>query len=205
MTLKDRSFGLISFWVDYFPPMPTKREYTAVVCSRKALMVKGEWWAKLTTVEVMDTDTLKWSTVSSLPHPLYNASATVCGDTAYLVCGDTAYLVGGLGYSTKSVFTYSLTRNPPAWHKCTDLPVTDSTCATLNEQLVVVGGRDSYGKYSDNIYSYNTKTKSWDVISHMPISRCLCLVAVLPGNKLMVVGGETYTGDTHKFDIATVV
>ena len=65
--------------------MPTKREYTAVVCGRKALTVaggKGEWWAKLTTVEVMDTDTLQWSTVSSLPHPVNNASATVFGDTA---------------------------------------------------------------------------------------------------------------------------
>ena len=114
--------------------------------------------------------------------------------------------MGGLGYSTKSLFTYSLTRNLPAWHKSIDLPVTDSTCVTLNGQLVhvAVGGRDSDGKYSDNIYSYNTRSNSWEVISHMHISQYLCLVAVLPGNKLMVVGGETYTGDTHKFDIATV-
>ena len=190
-------------WVDHFPPMPTKREYTAVVCSRKALIVaggKGEWWTKLTTVEVMDTNTRQWSTVSSLPHPLYSASATICGDRVYLGGG---WEVGG--YSRKSVFTYSLAENHPAWHTSTELPVTDSTCVTLNGQLVAVGGRDSDGKYTNNIYSYDTETSSWEVISHMPTARCQCLATVLPGNKLMVVGGETYTGDTHKFDITTVV
>ena len=97
--------------MDVFPRMPTKRQLTAVVCSGKTLVVaggKGEWRTKLATVEVMDTETLQWSTVSSLPQPCYSALATVCGDTVYLV--------GGLGYSTKSVFTYSLTETRPAWH-----------------------------------------------------------------------------------------
>ena len=185
-------------WMEHFPRMPTRRELTAVVCSGKTVVVaggKGEWRAKLTTVEVMDTDTLQWSTVSRLPHPLYSASATVCGDTIYLV--------GGLGYSTKSVFTYSLDKIHPAWRTSTDLPVTDSTCVTLNGQLVAVGGRDSEGKYSDNIYSYNTGTNSWEIISHMPTPKSWCLVAVLPDNKLMVVGGETYTGDTQEVHIAS--
>ena len=60
-------------WVEHFPPMPTKRELTAAVCSGKALVVaggEGEEYTKLTTVEVMDTDTLQWSTASSLLHPL---------------------------------------------------------------------------------------------------------------------------------------
>ena len=188
-------------WMEHFPRMPTKRELTAVVCSEKTVVVaggKGEWRAKLTTVEVMDTDTLQWSTASRLPHSFYSASATICGDTAYLV--------GGLGYSTKSVFTYSLAENHPAWHTCTstDLPVMDSTCVTLNGQLVAVGGRDSDGKFTNDVYSYNTETSSWKVISQMPTPRSWCLVAVLPGNKLMVVGGETYTGDTQEVHIASV-
>ena len=186
-------------WVDHFPHMPTKRELTAAVCSGKALVVaggQGEWWTKLTTVEVMDTDTLMWSTVSSLPHPLYDASAAVCQGTVYLV--------GGFCYSKKSVFTYSLAENHPAWRLSTDLPVTDSTCFTLNGQLVAVGGQDSDGKYSNNIYSINTEANSWEIISQIPTPRRWCLVTVLPGNKLMVVGGETYTGDTREVDIATV-
>ena len=38
----------------------------------------------------------------------------------------------------------------------------------------------------------------------MPTPRNLCLVAVLPGNKLMVMGGMTATGDTDKVEIATL-
>ena len=47
-------------WVEYFLPMPTKRARTAVVCSGKALVVAGgKDYATLTTVEVMNTDTLE--------------------------------------------------------------------------------------------------------------------------------------------------
>ena len=38
-------------------------------------------------------------------------------------------------------------------------------------------------------FTYNPVTNSWEVISHMPTARYNTLVAVLPDNKLMVVGG----------------
>ena len=57
-------------------------------------------------------------------------------------------------------------------------------------QLLVVGGRDRDEKYSNNIYSYNTKTNCWEDISHMPTPQSWCLVTVLD-NKLMVVRGES--------------
>ena len=68
--------------------MPTKRELAAVVCSGKTLVVAGgrdDRYITLDAVEVMDTDTLKWSTARSLPVPLSQASATVCGYKVYLV------------------------------------------------------------------------------------------------------------------------
>ena len=55
---------------------------------------------------------------------------------------------------------------------------------------IAVGGYDSHKKgtlqneFTNTIYSYNTKTNSWEVISHMPTPRSNCLVAVLPDNKL---------------------
>lgn len=80
-------------WVKHFPSMPTKRSHTTVVSSGKALVVaggRGEGVATLTTVEVMDTETLQWSTACRLPQPLSNASATVCGDNVYMVGGGMA-------------------------------------------------------------------------------------------------------------------
>ena len=192
-------------WVEHFPHMPTKRDLAAVVCNGKVLVVAGgvqENGRKLATVEVMDIETLKWSTASSLPHALYAASATVCGDCIYLVGG-----CGQHGWTT-SVFTCSLSTllqsesNSQVWDTIADLPVTCSTCATLNEQVVAVGGRYSDKKVTNNIYSYNTQTNSWEVISQMPTPRCWCLVTVLPGNKLMVIGGRTGTRETDIVETA---
>ena len=203
-------------WVKHFPPMPTKCKLTAVVCSGKALVVEGGVGEEniLTTVEVMNTDILQWSTVSSLPQPLSNATATVCGDRVHLLGGDDRQdpyqkpslitkimivydqsMVPNYDCSTKSVFTCSLSAlltrpaNHTVWDTITNFPVKDSTCVTLNRQLLAVGGRDSHNKDTNNIYSYDTQTNSWEIISQMPTPRHNCLVTVLPGNKLMVVGG----------------
>ena len=203
-------------WVEHFPPMQTKRYLPVVVCSGKALVVaggKGEEYIRLTTV--MNTNTRRWSTVSSLPEPLSDATATVCGDRIYLVGGWDQH-----GHYTKLVFTCFLSdllqlqtmgantrrffENQPIWHTIADLPVKGSTCVTLNGQLVTVGGRDSREKATNKIYTYNTETNSWEVISHMLTTQRHCLVIILPGNKLMVVGGVTDTAVTDKVQIATV-
>jgi len=92
-------------WTKQFPPMPTKRWLTAVLCSGRSLVVAGgveEGNKNLSTVEVMKTETLQWSTASSLPHTLSEASATLCGDQVYML--------GGFDQNgqSKSVFTCSL-------------------------------------------------------------------------------------------------
>ena len=114
------------------------------------LLLQQEEWEKeekkLSIVEVMDTETLQW-TASSLPHPLYLASATLCGDQVYML--------GGLYQSneqSKSVFTCSLaallqscqplslvaqlmtafSSGPKVWHQLADTPATLSTCASLH-------------------------------------------------------------------------
>ena len=212
-------------WTNHFPPMPTKRWLTAVMCSGKSLVVaggEGERNKELTTVEVMDTETLGWSTASNIPHPLIQAIATLCGDQVYMLGG---------WYQTnkksKSVFTCSLAAllqpfqphslgerlknlvlasrpDSEVWHQLADTPVTLSTCASLQGRLLAVGGRDSRGKITTAIHMYNTTTNSWKVISHMATSREICLVAVLPHNELMIVGG--YTPDnTDSVEIATIV
>ena len=39
------------------------------------------------------------------------------------------------------------------------------------------------------IHKYNQTTDSWNLISYMPTARFFSLVAVLPTNEMMVVGG----------------
>ena len=65
-----------------------------------------------------------------------------------------------------------------------------STCAAVNGELLAVGGRDKDRKPLSAIHKYNPTTNSWDLISNMPTARYDCLVAVLPTNKILIVGGD---------------
>ena len=207
-------------WTKQFPPMPTKRSYASVVCSGKSLIVAGGLGG-LSAVEVMDIETLQWATASSLPRPL-------CGELA-AICGDQVYMLGGfdwMGKFSKSLFTcslaallkscrpqslvaqlktLSLASRSKVWHQLADTPVIHSTWVALHGRLLAVGGCDSNDKQTTAIHMYNTTTDSWEVISHMATPRQRCLVAVLPHNKLMVVGGWTADSKTDTVEVTTIV
>ena len=209
-------------WVEHFPPMPTKRYGAAVVhmCSGKCLVAAGgvgEQTSYPRTVEVMDTETLQWSTASSLPFALRCASATICQDHIYLLGFDTinepqsvlACSMADLLQSCRSQSLGTSLNLQAVWHRVANLPVRNSSCATLCGQLLAVGGSDSFINRSDGdttaIHQYNPANNSWEVISHMPTARSETLAAVLPGNKLMVVGGYIDGGkQTDKVEIATL-
>ena len=107
-----------------------------------------------------------------------------------------------LGVQLKNL---TLTSGPEVWHQLADTPVTFSTCASLHGRLLAVGGYDSDDKETTAIHMYNTTTNSWEVISHMATPRRQCLVAVLPHNKLMVVGGFTAVDKTDSVEIASII
>ena len=181
---------------EIFPAMPTKRRDTTAVTSKEHLIVAGgrigvSYADKLTTVEVMDTKSLVWSTVASLPHPYTGASMTTCGDQLYML--------GGWDDKdkTKSVLTCSLTEllqssqsTSSIWHRVADAPAYHSTCAAVNGELLAVGGCDEDWKPSSAIHKYNPTTNSWGLIGNMPTARHRSLVTVLPTNEMMVVGGN---------------
>ena len=222
--LTNSLYSLIdSKWMLKFPSMPTKRCSTAVVCSGRSLVVaggtgEGDW--DLSAVEVMDTETLQWSTASSLPHPLYQASATLCGGQVYMLGGRNLS-----GKESRSVFTCSLAAllqsrqpqsllvqpntlslvKPEVWHRLADTPFTSPACASMRGQLLTVGGRNSDDKVIATVCMYNTLANSWEVIGSMATSRCRCLVAVLPRNELITVGGITHNWKTDSIEIFTMI
>ena len=199
-------------WVEHFPPMPTKRLYTAAVTTQQHLIVAGGEGgsSNLNTVEVLDIETLVWSTAASLPHPYSSASATICGDR---LC-----MLGGIDESgrTNLVLTCSLTEllrscgetsSDSVWSRIADVPVVKSTCAAISGELVAVGGWDtaeSKGKGTSAVYKYNMIRKSWDVITNMPTARRFCLVAVLPTNEMIVVGGAIGYNISNIVEIAKI-
>ena len=195
-------------WVEHFPPMPTKRCRTAAVTTKQHLIVAGgrRGSSCLNTVEVLDIETLVWSTAASLPHPYSWASATICGGHLYMLGG-----FDESGDSTKSVLTCSLTEllrsccdtpSDSVWNRIADAPVVESTCAAVDGELVAVGGQDTAkSKNTSAVYKYNMISKSWNVITNMPTARDACLVAVLPTNEMIVVGGY---GEDNIVEIAKI-
>jgi len=131
-------------------------------------------------------------------------------------------MLGGFnenGKVSKSVFTISLsalllscqpqslrakvkgvallfTGTSKGWRQLADTPVTFPTCASLHGQLLAVGGMDLDNKETTAIYTYNTTANSWKITNDMVVPRYRCLVAVLPHDRLMVVGGYTMFGKT---------
>ena len=188
-------------WVTVFPPMPTKRCLPAVISAQNYLIVAGGWGVggRLSTVEVMDMNTLEWYTAASLPEPVYHMSATVCGGCLYLLGGrDKNY------NPTHAVFICTLdslirschppSQTPPhtseatVWQRVADVPVRESTCTTLNGRVLTVGGWDSHNNSTPAVHMYNPDSDSWLVLGNMPTAQSWCLVVGLR-DCIMAVGG----------------
>ena len=153
----------------------------------------------LSTVEVMDMNTLEWYTAASLPEAVYDMSATVCGGCFYLLGGLDKY-----GKRTNAVFTCTLdslicschppSRTPPhtsessVWQRVADVPVVLSTCTTLNGRVLAVGGEDSYGNDIASVYMYCPVSDSWLLLGNIPTARSWCLVVGLR-DCIFAVGG----------------
>ena len=175
-------------WTEEFPPMPIKRTASTALCTGTALIVAGGTidyeGTHCTTVEVLSTKTLQWSTAADLPQCQSEAPAAVCSDHVYI-----------LGNSANSMYTCSvlalIQSCQSRWKKVAAPPVKNTTCVSIHGRLLAIGGEDSGGKLTSAVYIYNLTTNSWEVISHMGTPRQCCIAAVLPNNQLMVVGGQT--------------
>ena len=196
-------------WTEQFPPMTYYHNSPAVATTNTSLIVAGGCGPdeEKATVEVMDTQTFHWSTVASLPHPLYAATATICGSRLYLGGGFT-------GGATNSVLMCEVsdllqpqslaTRlgifRSQVWKEVTELPVVCSSLVTLHDQLLAVGGG-----ITSEVRQYDVPTNSWNVISEMKVKRQRCFTAVLPNDRVIVCGGNTPNGITDSVEIGTIV
>lgn len=91
------------------------------------------------------------------------------------------------------------------WQEMAELPVDLSTLVTLQGQLLAVGGRYSGKKPTSAVHQYDRTTNAWKKISHMKTKRYHCMAVVLPGNRLMVVGGSMERKASDSVEVATLV
>ena len=183
-------------WVEEYPPMSIARSSAACVgISNDHLMYimviggygVGGW---TTEVELLNTHSRRWSTLTSLQKPLSLHSAVVCGDLVYVIGGNFvySYLLSALPDSTRP----DKSLQPPIWTPLPHLPLYGSTPAILAEQLVCVGGRQGESGLSlrdDSIHQL--VDGQWVKIGSLSSARDLCLVVTLSPDRMLVVGGYT--------------
>ena len=180
-------------WVELLPPMSTNRVRPAVVTTddNNYVIVAGGHLFGLwhSSVEVLNCSSLQWMSVCDMPKPLGGIAATICNGSIYCTDWGTAVYtctVDSLLSSSQSLTsdTHSQNTSPQIWRALPDVPARWSTPASLCGQLVTVGG-EGVG----TIHQYNMTSDSWEDIGCMPTARQWSLVVVLPGDKMMVVGG----------------
>lgn len=208
-------------WREQFPAMLTKRMFTMAVSSANILAVAGGWngHQALRTVEILrlDHDPMHWTRVSSLPSPVYSASACICKGKLYVLGGFTQK------GPTKAVLSASIhslldSTKENVWHRPTSLPTYRSTCVTINDHLLSFGGendnesqqQESSGNDNNRetgaVFEYSSADGEWGMVSEMPVSRCQsCVAFITERNEIMVMGGHSgSTGRTHTVQFASL-
>ena len=133
-------------WKDLLPPMPTARARPATVTTPTHLIVAGGRTSVLAfpTIEILDTNTLQWSSASSSPKPLKCPHMSLCGEHLYLSQDKTilSCSVEELVKSCKPASTNS-SAGESVWTKLTDIPVEYyASLTTLRGQVLAIGGSD---------------------------------------------------------------
>ena len=167
-------------WTEEFPPMQTERWKSIALSTETALIVAGgraKDRSSLNTTEVMNIATKQWSTAADLPQSVVRAPAAVCGDQVYILGKPSMYTC------SVTILTQPQSLNiVGVWSKVATPPVTQTTCVSIHDRLLAIGGKDSDKEPSTAIHMYSPTTDSWEVISHMRTPRRLCIAAVLPNN-----------------------
>ena len=147
-TYTNKLLSLRKNWMEVYPPMITKRCGMTAATSKEHLIVAGGVTGAfsatcISTVEVMAMKTQTWSTVTSLPRPYSRASGRSTLATCSLGGWDDKSMTNlVLTCSLSELLQSSSSSSSSVWHRVADAPAYGSTCAAVNGELLVVGGRD---------------------------------------------------------------
>ena len=174
-------------WETHYPPMSTRRSNPIITFCNNFLIVAGGLGKKrspLKTVEALDTETLKWSSVDSLPKPCVGlTSAQLCGKKVYILgesemyCCDAEELISSGWMSGASV-----------WRETAKVPVRHSTLAYQRNKLFALGGKFPNGNATSAVYEFEESEESWRIVGRFETARSQCF-AVGGRTMMVIIGG----------------
>ena len=182
-------------WVEVYPPMNTARSRPAVVSTYDgdyliAIGGRGSDDDETATVELFHVKSRRWYTLTDLPQPLPDPSATICGDQLHVIGSEN----DGYSCSLQSLPSNDRPITSPltlSWEPLPPLPVTASTAATLCGQLVLIGDWQG-GSRVNSIHQL--VEGQWVEIGSMTSGRAMCVAVSLSPDRILMVGGwEEYS------------
>lgn len=180
-------------WLEKYPPMKTVCFCPAVVSTSDYVIViggigAGGGWT--VSVKLLQVKSKKWYELMNTPHPLTLPSATICDNQLYVISGETGNFTGywcsleALPSSDKPITSPHLI----SWQSLPPIPVQYSTLATLNNQLLIIGGSQDAKSSVNSIHQL--VGEQWVEIGSMLNGRWFCLTVSPSLNKIIIVGGK---------------
>ena len=198
-------------WTHPYPDMHTARSNCSAVVYKEWLVVAGGWspFARLSSVEVMNTNSKQWYVGPPTPTPWSSMRTAVVGDMCYFMGGtiswdstDKVYIV------PLSALTSGLTSKEPRkkkssmWSEISGLLFTDSTPLSISGYLIAVGGKNKDRKAVTAIHLYQPGTGKWVKVGDLPTPRQDCICAMITNNEMLVAGGDDGKNALKSTDIA---
>ncbi len=196
-------------WTTPYPNMPTARSTSAATGYYQFLVVAGGYnGSYLTTIEILNSSTNRWSSVSPLPVGCKQLTPALVGDTLYLLGGRTGPSINKQTFSISlpALISHAVSTpqaRPLTW-EVTDTELTWSTAVSLRDSLLAVGGSDDQGRSSSDIRLYNPQTRQWTKVGDVPAALSQCSCTALLSGELIVLGGLDEDSRSTKLYIATV-
>ena len=202
-------------WQEKVPPMPTARTHSITLSTFQYLIAAGglNSTGLLDTVEILAITDKQWTICATpLPHMVSGGSMSLCDNKLYLAPHGTK------GVDTQQMVLTCLMDNlfkqpknmlcgSGPWQKITSLPVPLSSVVSLSGHILALGGKDSQNgpSYtSADVWEFIPATGEWKNVSRMNRGRWSSIAAVLPGDRLIVVGGQSNRQKTNIVEIATL-
>ena len=202
------------YWHPIYTPMPTARSDAAAVGYKHYLVVAGgsNGVQNLTTVEVLDTQTVQWTTVAPLPAPIEGLIQSVPLVDPARPQADTWYLMGWEKGLRQPAHTFSLSldqlvaqlrgEDKVAWARLPDPPLACCGAVTFRGCLLALGGKDRHGVKKRDVYLYLPGTCEWLRVAELPVARHSCTGFPLSSSEFLVVGGTEATQFSTRVEIA---
>ena len=185
-------------WTHPYPDMTTPRDSCSAVVYNQYLVVAEGWGAgvRLSSVEVMNTDTKQW--YAGPPTPIAWRQMKTA------IVGDTCYFMGGIiqGCYTNKVYSVSLpalvsqlnsdssAKDTQTWKELPQLPVTRAAPLSISGSLLAVGGKDKDRKAVSALHLYQPDAGQWVKVADLPSPRYHCTCVMISDKELIVAGGD---------------